>query len=91
MYRLVTFQLPPRVLQQEGGLPIDGKTWTRMLKPVRECCPQTPSALCDLIHRCLSFDAHKRPERMSEVQSVLDHLADKLVTSPEDRLEALEW
>ena len=91
MYRLVTFRLPPSVLQQEGGLPIDGKTWTRMLKPVQEFNAQAPPALCELIHRCLSFDADKRPERMSEVQSVLDHLADDLITSPEDRLEALEW
>jgi serine/threonine protein kinase len=91
MYRMVTSLLPPRVLQQEGGLPIDGKTWSRMLKPVRECNPLVPPALCDLIHHCLSFEAMKRPERMSEVQSALDHLADKLVTSPEDSLEALEW
>ncbi len=91
MYRMVTFRLPPSTLQQEGGLPIDGKTWTRMFKPVQDFAPQTPPELCDLIHRCLSFDANKRPERMSEVQSVLDLLADKLITSPEDRLEALEW
>lgn len=91
MYRLVTFRLPPSVVQQEGGLPIDGKTWARMLKPVGECNPQTPPELRDLIHQCLSFDANKRPERMSEVQSVLDYLADKLILSPEDRLEALEW
>jgi eukaryotic-like serine/threonine-protein kinase len=91
MYRMVTFRLPPSTLQQEGGLPIDGKTWTRMLKPVQECNPQVPPALCDLIHRCLSFNATGRPERMSEVQSVLDRLADDLIASPEDRLEALEW
>jgi serine/threonine protein kinase len=91
MYRMVTFRLPPSTLQQEGGLPIDGKTWRRMLKPVREYNPQAPAALCDLIHRCLSFNAAGRPERMSEVQCVLDHLADELIASPEDRLEALEW
>ena len=91
MYRMVTFRLPPSTLAQEGGLPIDGKTWTRMLKPVREYNPQAPAALCDLIHRCLSFNAAGRPERMSEVQSVLDRLADELIASPEDRLEALEW
>ena len=91
MYRMVTFRLPPSTLQQEGGLPIDGKTFARMFKPVQEFSPQAPPELCDLIHRCLSFDANKRPERMSEVQSVLDRLADELVTSPEDRLEALEW
>lgn len=91
MYRMVTFRLPPPTLQQEGGLPIDGKTWTRLLKPVQEYSPKTPAALCDLIHRCLSFNAMNRPERMSEVQSVLDRLADELIASPEDRLEALEW
>jgi serine/threonine protein kinase len=91
MYRMVTFRLPPSLLQQEGGLPIDGKTWTRLLKPVQECNPQTPAVLCELIHRCLSFNANNRPERMSEVQSVLDRLADELIASPEDRLEALEW
>jgi len=91
MYRMVTCRLPPSTLQQEGGLPIDSTTWARMLKPVQELNPKAPAALCDLIHRCLSFDAQKRPERMSEVQSALDHLADELVTSPEDSLETLEW
>src|SRR5262249_11103613 len=91
MYRLVTFQLPPCVLQQEGGLPLDSKTWTRMLKPVRGYNPKAPPALGDLIHHCLSYKAHNRPERMSEVQRVLDHLVDELVNSSEDKLEALEW
>ncbi len=91
MYRMLTFRLPPSVLQQEGGLPIDGKTWTRLLKPVQEFNAQAPPVLCDLVHRCLSFNANQRPERMSEVQSVLDKLADELIASPEDRLEALEW
>jgi serine/threonine protein kinase len=91
MYRMVTFRLPPSTVQQEGGLPIDAKTWTRMLKPVKECNPQAPVPLCNLIHECLSFNANERPERMSEVQSELDRLADQLIRSPEDRLEALEW
>ena len=91
MYRMVTFRLPPSTASAEGGLPIDAKTWARMLKPVEECNPQAPRALCKLIHHCLSFNAADRPDRMSEVQSVLDRLADELITSPEDRLEALEW
>jgi hypothetical protein len=33
--------------------------------------------LCNLIHRCLSYKALKRPERMSQVQGVLDRLADE--------------
>ena len=85
MYRLATFRLPPcTVSQEDGGLPLDAKTWARLLKPVEEYNPQAPPALCDLIVRCLSFNANKRPERMSEVQNALDHLVDELVTSPED-------
>ena len=92
MYRLVTWRLPPSAVSQEdGGIPIDAKTWQRLLKPVQEYNPQAPPALCDLIHRCLSFNAQQRPERMSEVQNALDRLVDELVTSPEDHLEAMEW
>ena len=43
-----------------------------------------------LIHKCLEFDATKRPERVSEIQGALDHLVDELV-GPEDRLDAIEW
>ena len=92
MYRLVTWRLPPSlVTTEEDGLPIDLKTWHRLLKPVQECNAEAPPALCNLIHKCLQFDAHKRPDRMSEIQGMLDHLADELVQTPEDRLEALEW
>jgi serine/threonine protein kinase len=92
MYRLVTWRLPPATVSAEdGGIPIDAKTWKRLLKPVQEYNPEAPAALCDLIHRCLSFNAHERPERMSEVQNALDRLVDELVTSPEDHLEAMEW
>jgi hypothetical protein len=73
------------------SLPIDAKTLQSLLKPVQALTPGAPPALCDLIHRCLAQDATKRPARMSEVQGALDHLADELVASPEDRLEALEW
>lgn len=76
MYRLVTFRLPPSAVP-EGGLEVDKKTFKSMLKPVGELNPLAPKELCDLIHRCLSFDAHKRPERMSAVQGVLDRLADE--------------
>ncbi|HJT78621.1 MAG TPA: serine/threonine-protein kinase [Gemmataceae bacterium] len=92
MYRLVTMRLPPcTVSQEDGGLPMDAKTWQRLLKPVEEHAPDCPKALADLIHRCLSYNAHKRPERVSEVQGELDRLTEELVQSPEDRLEMLEW
>jgi serine/threonine protein kinase len=92
MYRLVTWRLPPSTLTAgEGGIPLDAKSWDKLLKPVQEFNPEAPPALCDLIHRCLAFNAHKRPERVSEIQGALDHLAENLVRSPEDRLEMLEW
>ena len=92
MYRMVTFRLPPpTVSQEEGGVPMVAKTWERLCKPVLELNPKCPPALAALIHRCLSFNVHNRPERMSEVQGALDRLVDDLVTSPEDKLEALEW
>jgi serine/threonine protein kinase len=90
MYRLVTGRLPPGVLPEMGGLPVVRETWEQLLKPVGECCPEAPAPLCGLIHRCLAFDPHRRPARMSEVQGALDHLADELIQSPEDRLEMLQ-
>ena len=64
--------------------------WRSLLKPVAECNKEAPPALCELIHQCLEFNAAARPERMSEVQGMLDHLAEELVRSPEDQLDALE-
>jgi eukaryotic-like serine/threonine-protein kinase len=77
MYRLVTFRLPPSVKPDLAGVELTEKQYLDRLKPVGELNPVAPKGLCDLIHRCLSFNAHKRPERMSEVQGVLDQLADK--------------
>jgi serine/threonine protein kinase len=92
MYRLVTYRLPPSTVTAEAsGLPLTAGTWTKMLKPVASFNAAAPPVLCDLIHRCLSYDATKRPERMSEVQSELDFLVDKLAPTPADRLEAMEW
>jgi eukaryotic-like serine/threonine-protein kinase len=92
MYRLLTWRHPPSTVSAEdGGLPIDQKTWQRLLKPVQEYNAEAPAELCKLVHSCLAYNAMQRPERMSEVQGALDRLADELVTSPEDDLEALEW
>jgi serine/threonine protein kinase len=91
MYRLVAWRLPPNAIKEaESGLPLDAKLWRRAIKPVEECNKEAPPALCELIHRCLAFHPSERPDRVSEVQGALDHLADELVRSPEDKLEATE-
>jgi serine/threonine protein kinase len=91
MYRLLTGQLPPPMLTPEGGLPVDSATFIRLLKPVKELAPKTPTVLADLVHRCLAYDPAKRFERASEIQGTLDHLADALVHFRDDRLDAVEW
>jgi serine/threonine protein kinase len=91
MYRVVSGQLPPSVFAEGSNLPIDSGSFERMLRPVHEVNPKVPRPMCELIHRCLSFDAMKRPERMSMVQGVLDRLADAMVKSPTDKLEMAEW
>jgi serine/threonine protein kinase len=90
MYRLTTWRHPPSAMVAKGGLPLDAKSWARLLKPVAECNPEAPRELSDLIHRCLAFNPHDRPERMSEVQAVLDELAEGVVESPEDLVEGIE-
>jgi serine/threonine protein kinase len=91
MYRMVTWKLPPRTGAGADGVAVNAKTFQQLLKPVNELNPKAPVELHNLIHRCLRFQPKDRPERMSEIQGVLDRLADKLVRKPEDRLEALEW
>jgi serine/threonine protein kinase len=91
MYRLVTWRLPPSAAAEMNDIPIDPKTRRRLLKSVQECNPEAPPALCDLIHSCLEQDANKRPERVSEVYGVLDHLADDLLAANAARLEEWEW
>jgi serine/threonine protein kinase len=92
MYRMLTWRHPPSgISEEDGGLPLDQKTWQKLLKPVQEFSPQAPESLCNLVHACLSYNAHKRPERVSEIQGTLDRLAEQLATSPEDQLEALEF
>jgi serine/threonine protein kinase len=92
MYRLVTWRNPPPAIAQgSGGIALDSKTWHHLLKPAQECNAEAPAALCELIHHCLSYDALKRPERASEIQGALDHLADELVRSPEDKLEMIDF
>jgi serine/threonine protein kinase len=92
MYRMVTFRLPPSsVTAEAGGLPLTPGTWKKLLKPVQQYNAAAPAGLCDLIHRCLSYDATKRPERMTDVQRELDFLVERLAPTPADRLESMEW
>lgn len=77
MYRLVTMKLPPCVVPSPDGFQLGGKAFKEQLVPVGEINKAAPPGLCDLIHRCLSYNALKRPERMSEVQGELDRLADE--------------
>jgi serine/threonine protein kinase len=92
MYRLLTWRLPPPTVSvEDGGVPVDAEMWERTFKPVEDFVPDAPKPLCDLIHRCLAYKAHARPERASEIQGALDHLAETLVKSPEDRLEMMEF
>ena len=92
MYRLVTWRLPPNVLSMgEEDVPVDAKTWKRMLKPVHEFAPEAPKVLGDIIHRCLSFNPLHRPERVADVQDELHELARDLMRSPDDRLDMLEF
>jgi serine/threonine protein kinase len=81
MYRLTTLQLPPSHVPPAPGFEIDEKTFYDKLKPVRKCNAGVPQPLADLIERCLRFNAHERPERMSTVQGVLDRLADEAEAS----------
>lgn len=76
LYRLVTMKLPPTVVPNTNGLGMTKKMFQEQLVPVGEINKSAPKGLCDLIHACLSYDALKRPERMSQVQGVLDQLAD---------------
>ncbi len=91
MYRMVTWRFPPSNMTEDGGLPMEAKMWARTFKPVQEFIPTAPPALCDVIHKCLSYNAKNRPERISEVQGALDHLVDELAQAPEDKLDAMEW
>lgn len=91
MYRLVCWRLPPSMAPAPGGgISLDETAWKKALKPVEECNREAPPGLCELVHRCIEFNSHKRPEHMSEIQGALDHLAEELVRSPEDKLGATE-
>jgi serine/threonine protein kinase len=90
MYRLTTWRYPPCAAVEQGALPLDARNWERLLKPVEEYNHEAPAALGELIHRCLAFHPSQRPERMSEIQDILEALAEHAGDSPEDFGEAFE-
>jgi serine/threonine protein kinase len=90
MYRLVTLRLPPSTVG-DANMPADAELWHRQLKPVPEVRADCPKELADLIHRCLSFNALKRPETMADVQRELEQIADQLDASGSGSHKVLEW
>jgi serine/threonine protein kinase len=91
MYRLATFKLPPSVFPELEGVDVTEKDYKAKFVPVRDHNPGCPPGFAALIEQCLSFNAHKRPERMSVVQGELDRLADEeLAKLPADEREECE-
>lgn len=74
MYRLATLKLPPAAVSLDG-LDIDEKHWKKELQPAHAINKGIPVELSRLIHRCLCFKAHGRPETMAEVHEELEKLA----------------
>ncbi len=90
MYRLVTWRLPPNMATAAATPGLSSKQLLSMLTPVQEFAPAAPQPLCDLIHRCLSYKADQRPDRVSEVIDTLNPLLEALVKGPDDELETLQ-
>lgn len=77
MYRVATLKLPPNAMVNADGMQISEQIYADQLVPVDAINKGVPKGFVDLIHRCLAFNALKRPERMSEIQGILDRLADE--------------
>ncbi len=91
MYRMVTWRHPPSTMPTSDAVSMNAKTFKALLKPVEEFAPQAPQELRELIHKCLEYNPHSRPDRASDVQDVLDRLVEELVQTPEDSVESMEW
>jgi serine/threonine protein kinase len=76
MYRVTTMKLPPSFVPGADSLRIGSKAFNSMLTPVQELNKAVPPALADLIHRCLSYDPERRPERVGDVLDGLKQIAD---------------
>lgn len=90
MYRIIAGRKAPQVLTEGDNILLDGSTFQHLLKPVRECNPNVPKELSDLIEQCLAFNPPARPARMSEIQGVLDFLVEKHVKKAEQKLDAIK-
>jgi serine/threonine protein kinase len=91
MYRLTTWRHPPSTM---AGAAVGGMTssiFKGLLKPVQQYNPQAPPPLCDLIHGCLSYQPDKRPERVNDILDQLKAMEQRLVRSPSDSLDSMEW
>jgi eukaryotic-like serine/threonine-protein kinase len=84
MYRLVTLKLPPTIIPGVEGIEMTEKQYQEQFVPVDEINKGAPKELVSLIHKCLSFKANNRPERMSEIQGTLDRLADEAGESDDE-------
>jgi eukaryotic-like serine/threonine-protein kinase len=90
LYRLVTLRLPPAALVEGSDLQLDSRRRADLLKPVSECNPEAPPELCDLIHRCLSSQPAKRPERMTDIQQELEEISERMDYASKESLEDVE-
>jgi serine/threonine protein kinase len=78
LYRMATLKLPPSCAVSAETVRINEKAWKAMYVPVQDLNKNVPEELCDLIHRCMAFNADHRPERMSVVYEELKQIADNL-------------
>jgi hypothetical protein len=83
--------LPPSTVPAPGSPGMSSKVFENLLKPVGEFNVKAPKPLCDLIHKCLAYQADKRPAKVTDVVEQLKALEEKLVRTPDDSLETMEW
>jgi serine/threonine protein kinase len=80
MYRLTTMKLPPPALMGPETIRTTAKSFASMLVPVGELNKGAPKSLCDLIHKCLSYEPDRRPERMGIILDDLKQIAEQMGT-----------
>ncbi len=91
MYRMTTWTLPPSTVVEPDAPGMTARLFAKLLKPVHELAPKAPKPLCELIHRCMAYQAKYRPQRVGDVLDVLNQLIEVLVQTDDDKLESLGW